>query len=71
MDTENTMAPTFAGFRGMKLADLPREFAAGLTIAALVTPLNIGYAQVAKLPPGMGLYVCIPLLLAECCLFVL
>jgi len=48
-----------AGFRGMTLADLPREFAAGLTMAALVIPLNIGYTQVAKLPPVMGLYACI------------
>jgi high affinity sulfate transporter 1 len=42
--------------RGFAPADLPREIASGITLAALVTPLNIGYAQVAGLPPVMGLY---------------
>lgn len=46
----------FAGLRGIQLADLPREFSAGITLAALVIPLNIGYAQVAGLPPVVGLY---------------
>ncbi len=46
----------FSGLRGMKLADLPREISAGITLAALIIPLNIGYAQVAGLPPVFGLY---------------
>jgi len=45
-----------AGFRGLKRTDLPREVAAGFTLAALVIPLNIGYAQVAGLSPVVGLY---------------
>ena len=45
-----------AGLRGIKPADLPREISAGITLAALVIPLNIGYAQVAGLPPVVGLY---------------
>lgn len=45
-----------AGLRGIKLADLPREFTAGITLSALIIPLNIGYAQVAGLPPIVGLY---------------
>jgi high affinity sulfate transporter 1 len=44
------------GLRGIKPADLPREISAGVTLAALVIPLNIGYAQVAGLPPVVGLY---------------
>jgi len=49
----------FAGLHGLKLADIPREFSAGLTLAALMIPLNIGYAQVAGLPPAAGLYAAI------------
>ena len=45
-----------AGLRGLKPKDLPREVAAGLTLAALVIPLNIGYAQVAGVSPVVGLY---------------
>ena len=49
----------FAGLRGVKLADVPREASAGVTLAALMIPLNIGYAQVAGLPPVAGLYAAI------------
>jgi high affinity sulfate transporter 1 len=48
-----------AGLRGVTLADLPREAMAGVTLAALMIPLNIGYAQVAGLPPTAGLYAAI------------
>ena len=41
-----------AGIRGVRPADLPREVMAGVTLAALAIPLNIGYAQVAGLPPA-------------------
>jgi len=37
----------FSGLRGVTLADLPREISAGITLAALIIALNIGYAQVA------------------------
>ncbi len=33
-----------------------REVSAGLVLAALVVPLNIGYAEVAGLPASLGLY---------------
>jgi high affinity sulfate transporter 1 len=46
----------FAGLRGVTLADVPREVSAGITLAALIIPLNIGYAQVAGLAPVAGLY---------------
>ena len=49
----------FAGLRGVTLADVPREASAGITLAALMIPLNIGYAQVAGLPPVAGLYAAI------------
>jgi hypothetical protein len=44
------------GIRGVQRQDLPREILDGITLAALVIPLNIGYAQVAGLPPIIGLY---------------
>jgi MFS superfamily sulfate permease-like transporter len=40
----------------MAWTDLPREISAGITLAALIIPLNIGYAEVAGLPPVFGLY---------------
>jgi high affinity sulfate transporter 1 len=50
--------PTFLqGIRGVK--DIPKEIIAGVTLAALMIPLNIGYAQVAGLPPVVGLYAAI------------
>jgi len=53
-----------AGLRGIKVADLPREISAGITLAAMIIPLNIGYTQVAGLPPTAGLYAgIIPLVL--------
>ena len=54
----------FIGLRGTKVADLPRETAAGITLAAMIIPLNIGFTQVAGLPPTAGLYAgIIPLVL--------
>ncbi len=49
----------FVGLQGITWADLPREAGAGVTLAALMIPLNIGYAQVAGLPPVAGLYAAI------------
>src|SRR5210317_1017492 len=46
----------FSGLRGMTWANFPSEISAGITLAALIIPLNIGYAQVAGLPPVFGLY---------------
>ena len=48
-----------AGLRGIKWANLPREISAGITLAALIIPLNIGFAQVAGLPPVAGLFAAI------------
>jgi len=46
----------FSGLRGSTWANVPREISAGITLAALIIPLNIGYAQVAGLEPVFGLY---------------
>jgi sulfate permease, SulP family len=46
----------FSGLQGFTWANLPSEISAGITLAALIIPLNIGYAQVAGLPPVFGLY---------------
>ncbi|NTU81297.1 MAG: hypothetical protein HGA45_18275 [Chloroflexales bacterium] len=45
--------------RGVPAAHLPREILAGVALAALTIPLNIGYAQVAGLPPIVGIYAAI------------
>lgn len=53
-----------AGLRGIKVTDLPRETASGITLAAMIIPLNIGFAVLAGLPPTAGLYAgIIPLVL--------
>jgi len=56
-ELKNTRWPQlFVGLHGLKRENLPREISAGITLAALIIPLNIGYAQVAGLPPMIGLY---------------
>lgn len=46
----------FAALRGVDRSQWLTEILAGVTLAALVIPLNIGYADVAGLPPQVGLY---------------
>lgn len=41
---------------GVTLRVLPREVLAGITLLAISVPVNIGYAQIAGLPPTAGLY---------------
>ena len=54
----------FLGLRGTTWANAPREVAAGITLAAMIIPLNIGFTQLAGLPPTAGLYAgIIPLVL--------
>jgi high affinity sulfate transporter 1 len=45
------------GIRGVQ--GISKEIIAGVTLAALMIPLNIGYAQVAGLPAIVGLYAAI------------
>lgn len=59
--TPQRLAPprVLEAVRGVQGAGLTRELLAGVTLAALMIPLNIGYAQVAGLPPIVGLYAAI------------
>lgn len=41
---------------GLTRHNLGRELLAGVTLIAIAIPLNIGYAQIAGLPPTAGLY---------------
>ena len=41
---------------GLTRANLGNEILAGITLLAIALPLNIGYAQIAGLPPTAGLY---------------
>lgn len=47
------MQPPLAG---LTRRNLGRELLAGVTLIAIAIPLNIGYAQIAGLPPTAGLY---------------
>ena len=44
---------------GLNRKNLARELTAGVTLLAIAIPLNIGYAQIAGLPPTAGLYALI------------
>lgn len=62
-DAKGHWPQVLVGLRGLGWGDLPRGLAAGVTLAAMILPLNIGYAQVAGLEPTAGLYAAIiPLL---------
>jgi len=50
--------------RGYRRGQLRGDAIGGLTVAALIVPLSIGYAQVAGLPPEVGLYASMVPLLA-------
>ena len=44
---------------GLTRHNVVRECVAGVTLLAIAIPLNIGYAQIAGLPPTAGLYALI------------
>lgn len=44
---------------GLTRRNVMREVTAGVTLLAIAIPLNIGYAQIAGLPPTAGLYALI------------
>lgn len=46
----------FRPLAGLTRQNLGRELLAGVTLIAIAIPLNIGYAQIAGLPPTAGLY---------------
>ena len=47
---QNRWSMPLGGLRELTRSGPPREISAGVTLAALMIPLNIGYAQVAGLP---------------------
>jgi sulfate permease, SulP family len=51
--------PSAAGALRVERRYLVNEIAAGVTLAALCLPLNIGYAEAAGLPPQLGIYATI------------
>jgi len=46
----------YALFPGLTRRNVGTEVLAGITLLAIALPLNIGYAQIAGLPPTAGLY---------------
>ncbi|MCF8571044.1 SulP family inorganic anion transporter [Gordonia sp. HY002] len=53
---------TLRGYRvvpGLNKQNVAREAMAGITLVTIAIPLNIGYAQIAGLPPIAGLYALI------------
>jgi sulfate permease, SulP family len=50
---------TIRPLAGLAPRNLGRELLAGVTLLAIAVPLNIGYAQIAGLPPTAGLYALI------------
>jgi SulP family sulfate permease len=50
------IAPMYALFPGLTIRNVGTEVLAGITLLAIALPLNIGYAQIAGLPPSAGLY---------------
>jgi high affinity sulfate transporter 1 len=50
------IAPVIALLPGLTRRNIGTEVLAGITLLAIALPLNIGYAQIAGLPPSAGLY---------------
>ncbi|EGD53647.1 SulP family inorganic anion transporter [Gordonia neofelifaecis] len=57
-EARSTVAGLFR-LPGFSKRNLPRELLAGITLMTIAVPLNIGYAQIAGLPPSAGLYALI------------
>jgi len=51
--------PAVGWLRRYKLADLPGDLTAGLTVAVMLIPQGMAYAMLAGLPPIVGLYASI------------
>ena len=55
-----------AVFPGLTRHNVGTEVLAGITLLAIALPLNIGYAQIAGLPPTAGLYALVLPSIAFC-----
>ena len=58
------IAPGLHDLRHYQRADLPKDLAAGLAVAAVALPVGVAYAQLAGFHPAVGLYSSILPLLA-------
>ena len=58
------IAPGLHDLRHYQCADLPKDLAAGLAVAAVALPVGVAYAQLAGFHPAVGLYSSILPLLA-------
>ncbi len=56
--------PVLRSLDGYRLAWLPRDLTAGILVVAIAIPLSMGMAEVAGMPPVVGLYSCILPLIA-------
>lgn len=59
MDPDTKEASVQRPLAGLTRRNVGRELLAGVTLIAIAIPLNIGYAQIAGLPPTAGLYALI------------
>src|SRR5882762_2038508 len=48
--------PALGWIRAYEAKEFPRDFVAGLSLAAFVIPESLAYASLAQLPPVTGLY---------------
>jgi len=53
------LAPGLAALRGFRRDDLVPDVVAGLSVAAVALPVGIAYAEIAQVPPIIGLYAAI------------
>ncbi len=51
-----TLAPGILVFSGYRPSWLPKDLAAGLSVAAIALPVGIAYADLAGVPPIIGMY---------------
>src|SRR5262245_37552797 len=51
--------PAITWLRTYERGSLPRDAAAGITLAAYLLPAALGDASLARLPPEAGLYACL------------
>lgn len=58
------IAPGLGKLLGYQRSDLPHDFVAGLSVAAVALPVGVAYAQLAGFNPAVGLYSSILPLLA-------
>ena len=58
------IAPGLQDLMRYQRADLPKDLAAGLAVAAVALPVGVAYAQLAGFHPAVGLYSSILPLLA-------